>query len=164
MDSVQFENWVASLQEAKQNLGFCEECGGLTEEPVCSICLSHKREQSILCVVEQPEDIFFIESTKEFTGRYHVLNGSISPLDGVGPDQLRIRELYNRLEKEPIREVLIATNPTLEGDATASYLSEGIKTKGISVTRIAHGITIGGSIEYSDQYTLGRAIRARLTL
>ncbi len=164
MDPVQFENWIETIQDAKESLGFCQECGGLSEEPVCSICLSHKRDPNMLCVVEQPEDIFFIESTKEFSGKYHVLNGSISPLDGIGPDQLRIKELFSRLDSSPIKEVLIATNPTLEGDATASYLTDTIKTKGVSVTRIAHGITIGGSIEYSDQYTLGRAIRARLTL
>lgn len=119
---------------------------------------------SILCVIEQPEDIFFIENTKEFFGTYHVLGGVISPLDGIGPEQLRIKELFHKLENHSIQEVLIATNPTLEGDATASYLSEIIKKFGIKVSRIAHGITIGGTIEYSDQYTLGRAIKTRLTL
>jgi len=164
LDDSQFAGWIQSIQEAKEKLGFCTSCGGLSEHPVCDICLSEKRDITVLCVVEQPEDIFFIENTKEFFGRYHVLNGVLSPLDGIGPEHLRIRELLHRLSESSIQEVLLATNPTLEGDATASYLSELIKKIGPKVTRIAHGITIGGSIEYSDQYTLGRAIKTRLAL
>lgn len=164
MDPTSFQSWLDNIEEAKTKLRFCNECGGLTEEPVCSICLSDRRENGILCVVEQPEDIFFIENTKEYSGKYHVLNGAISPLDGIGPEQLRIKQLMNRLDSGEINEVLIATNPTLEGDATASYLSTVIKPMEIKITRIAHGITIGGTLEYSDQYTLGKAIKSRLTL
>jgi len=159
-----YQNWISKIGEAKDNLRFCDSCGGLSETEICKICSSPKRDLSILCVIEQPEDIFFIENTKEFFGTYHVLGGVISPLDGIGPEQLRIKELFHKLENHSIQEVLIATNPTLEGDATASYLSEIIKKFGIKVSRIAHGITIGGTIEYSDQYTLGRAIKTRLTL
>ncbi|WP_167884386.1 recombination mediator RecR [Leptospira ilyithenensis] len=164
MEDSTFQSWLNGLKEARERLHFCQICGGLTEETICDICDSPKRDKTILCVVEQPEDIFFIENTKEFFGTYHVLNGSISPLDGIGPDQLRIKPLMERLEESDIKEVLVATNPTLEGDATASYLSHLIKEREIKVTRIAHGITIGGTIEYSDQYTLGKAIKSRLTL
>ncbi len=164
MDESSFQTWLNGIKEARERLHFCEICGGLTEETICNICESPKRDESIVCVVEQPEDIFFIENTKEYFGKYHVLNGAISPLDGIGPDQLRIKSLMHRIEEGSIGEVLVATNPTLEGDATASYLSHLIKEKGIRVTRIAHGITIGGTIEYSDQYTLGKAIKSRLTL
>jgi len=164
MDTSSFQAWINGIREARENLHFCEVCGGLTEDSICEICNSHKRDQSIVCVVEQPEDIFFIENTKEYFGKYHVLNGSISPLDGIGPDQLRIPQLLERLKNSNITEVLVATNPTLEGDATASYISTIIKSFGIRVSRIAHGITIGGTIEYSDQYTLGKAIKSRLTI
>ncbi len=164
MDPSSFQAWINGIKEARERLHFCKICGGLTEDIVCDICESLKRDQSIVCVVEQPEDIFFIENTKEFFGKYHVLNGSISPLDGIGPDQLRIAQLVERVDEGEIQEVLVATNPTLEGDATASYISNLIKNKDIKVTRIAHGITIGGTIEYSDQYTLGKAIKSRLTI
>lgn len=164
MDHSSFQHWIQSISEARESLQFCQVCGSLTEEPICDICTSEKRDASIICVVEQPEDIFFIENTKEYFGKYHVLNGAISPLDGIGPDQLRIKELLKRIEQSSVTEVLIATNPTLEGDATASYLSNLIKAYHIKVSRIAHGITIGGTIEYSDQYTLGKAIKSRLTI
>ncbi|MCZ8341606.1 MAG: recombination mediator RecR [Leptospira sp.] len=164
MNRGNFDLWIQSIEEAKEELKFCQVCGGLTEKPVCGICLSEKRDSKILCVVEQPEDIFFIENTKEYFGKYHVLNGAISPLDGIGPNELRIKELLARLSEGIISEVLIATNPTLEGDATASYLSQEIRPLNIKVTRIAHGITIGGTLEYSDQYTLGKAIKSRLVI
>ncbi|TGL63195.1 recombination protein RecR [Leptospira ognonensis] len=164
MDPASFQSWINGIKEARERLHFCQICGGLTEETICNICESSKRDASIVCVVEQPEDIFFIENTKEYFGKYHVLNGSISPLDGIGPDQLRINELIHRVDEGEILEVLVATNPTLEGDATASYLSNLLKNRDIRISRIAHGITIGGTIEYSDQYTLGKAIKSRLTL
>lgn len=164
MDPASFQNWINGIKESREKLHFCEVCAGLTEEKICNICESPKRDSQIICVVEQPEDIFFIENTKEYSGKYHVLNGSISPLDGIGPDQLRIKELIERLKDGEVTEVLIATNPTLEGDATASYLSHLIKQLHIVVSRIAHGITIGGTIEYSDQYTLGKAIKSRLQI
>ena len=163
-DERQFEAIIKNLVETRQNLQFCRTCGGITEEEICGICSSDKRNHSLVCIVEQPEDIFFIENSGEFEGVYHVLNGVISPLDGVGPEQLRIRELLERIETSEIEEVLLATNPTMEGDATASYLHSRLKEKGVRVTRIAHGITVGGTIEYADQYTLGKAIKSRLTL
>lgn len=164
MDNAGFAAWLESIQSAKDTLGFCEVCGSLTEEPICNICTSEKRDSRIICVVEQPEDVFFVENTREFQGKYHVLNGVISPLDGIGPEQLRIKELIARVENGTLEEVLLATNPTLEGDATASYLTQLLKPFSIKISRIAHGITIGGTLEYSDQYTLGKAIKTRLTL
>ncbi|HNF25802.1 MAG TPA: recombination mediator RecR, partial [Leptospiraceae bacterium] len=131
---------------------------------ICSICSNDHRSKNILCIVEQPEDVFFVENTGEFPGKYHVLGGAISPIDGIGPDKLRIRELLNRLKDSLLEEILIATNPTLEGDATASYISSLLKDSGIKVTRIAHGVTVGSTIEYADQYTLGKAIRSRLAI
>ena len=163
-DEKQFDSFIKNIAETRQNLQFCQKCGGISENSICSICTSDKRNHTLVCIVEQPEDIFFIENSGEFEGVYHVLNGVISPLDGVGPEQLRIRELLERIESSEIEEILLATNPTMEGDATASYLHSRLKEKGIRVTRIAHGITVGGTIEYADQYTLGKAIKSRLTL
>lgn len=164
MDSAAFEHFIESLKSVKENIRFCKVCAGLTEQEVCEICSSDTRDPKTICVIEQPEDIYFIENTGEFKGRYHVLNGVISPLDGIGPENLRIKELLERLKTEPIEEVLIATNPTLEGDATASYLFNLIKPIGLKITRIAHGVTIGSTLEYADQYTLGKAIKSRLTI
>lgn len=162
MDISQFDQLVENLRLTKANLKFCKLCAGITEHEVCDICNSDKRNSGILCIVEQPEDIFFIEKTGVFSGKYHVLNGAISPLDGIGPDQLRITELEERIQNSEVLEILLATNPTLEGDATASYISNRLRLTGIPITRIAHGLTVGGTIEYSDQYTLSKAINARL--
>jgi recombination protein RecR len=164
MDSFHFQNFISSINEVKENLRFCKTCGSITELEICEICISQERNQKIICIVEQPEDIFFIENTNEFKGKYHVLNGVISPLDGMGPEQLRLKELLERLKTEPIEEILVATNPTLEGDATANYINSLVKPIGIKLTRIAHGVTIGSTLEYADQYTLGKAIKARLVL
>jgi recombination protein RecR len=161
LDSVSFDFLLSNLKEIKNNIRFCKECGSITDKEICDICTSDIRSKNILCVVEQPEDVFFIENTAEYKGRYHILNGVISPLDGIGPEKLRIRELLDRLKDQRIEEVLIATNPTLEGDATANYLSNLIHNTGIKVTRIANGVSIGSTLEYADQYTLGRAIRSR---
>lgn len=162
MEPSAFEQFIENIRYTKTNLKFCSICAGITEHTICDICTSEKRDSSILCVVEQPEDIFFIEKTGVFSGRYHVLNGSISPLDGRGPDQLRIQELESRIGMEDIDEILLATNPTLEGDATASYIHGRLQDRGVRITRIAHGLTVGGTIEYSDQYTLSKAINSRL--
>ncbi|TGK27988.1 recombination protein RecR [Leptospira gomenensis] len=159
-----FHQFIRQLTETKSRIQFCKRCGSYSETEICDICTSEKRDSHTFCVVEQPEDIFFIENTKEFQGKYHVLNGVISPLEGIGPRDLRIKELLERIEPEQVQEVLIATNPTLEGDATADYLANQLKPLSVNVTRIAYGITVGGSIELSDQYTLGRAIRSRLRL
>lgn len=162
MDPSQFDQFIINLKTTKENLHFCKICAGITELEICEICSSPKRDSHILCIVEQPEDIFFIEKTNVFSGKYHVLNGAISPLDGIGPDQLRIDSLERRIDEEDISEILIATNPTLEGDATASYIHGILKSQNINITRIAHGLTVGGTIEFSDQYTLSKAIQSRL--
>lgn len=163
-DDATFKQFISNLTTVKERLKFCSVCGGLTEWEICDICSSSNRDSSIICVVEQPEDIFFIESTGEYKGKYHVLNGSISPLDGIGPDQLRIKSLIVRAEQDAVHEVLIATNPTIEGDVTAAYIHNILKEKKIRATRIAHGVTVGSTIEFADQYTLGKAIRSRLVL
>lgn len=164
MEKTEFDSWVKSLVQIKTAAKFCSECGGISDAEICSICSNDHRSKNILCIVEQPEDVFFVENTGEFPGKYHVLGGAISPIDGIGPEKLRIRELLNRLKDSVLEEILIATNPTLEGDATASYISSLLKDSGIKVTRIAHGVTVGSTIEYADQYTLGKAIRSRLAI
>ncbi|WP_039948406.1 recombination mediator RecR [Leptospira fainei] len=163
-DPTVFHGFIQSLVDTKDRIRFCLRCGAYSEAETCELCLSSKRDGHTICVVEQPEDVFFIENTGEFRGRYHVLNGVISPLEGIGPQDLRIKELVARIEPEEIKEVLVATNPTLEGDATADYLLRQLQSLNVVVTRIAYGITVGGSIELADQYTLGRAIRSRLKL
>ncbi|MBE7413085.1 MAG: recombination mediator RecR [Leptospiraceae bacterium] len=163
-DANEFDSFIKNIQEAKKNLKFCTVCGAISQNEICSICTSSNRNIGIVCVVEEPEDIFFIENTGEFRGKYHVLNGAISPLDGIGPDEIRIKELLNRVQNENLNEILMATNPTLEGDATATYIASLLKNSSIKITRIAHGVAVGSNIEYADQYTLGKAIRSRLTL
>lgn len=162
MDEDKFHSFIHTLVSIKESIKFCKVCAGLTELEICEICSSPIRNSKLICVVEQPEDILFIENTGEMSGKYHVLNGSISPLDGIGPDKLRIKELLNRLKEEEIEELLLATNPTLEGDATAGYISSSLKDSGIKISRIAHGISVGSTLEFADQYTLGKAIRSRL--
>ncbi|MDX1957206.1 MAG: recombination mediator RecR [Leptospiraceae bacterium] len=164
MEETRFQQLIENLKEIKENIKFCKTCGSITDREVCDICLSETRSNEFLCVVEMPEDIFFIENTGEFKGKYHVLGGVISPIDGIGPDKLKISELLERLKSSSIKELLIATNPTLEGDATASYIANLLKDTDIRFTRIAHGVTIGSTLEFADQYTLGRAIRGRQKL
>lgn len=164
MDSSSFESLVSALRSVKENIRFCQICGGMTESIVCEICQSSSRSSKLICVVEQAEDIFFIEKTGEIRGKYHVLNGVISPLDGIGPEKLRIRELLVRLQEGDVEEILMATNPTLEGDATASYISSLLKESHIKITRIAHGMTVGSTLEFADQYTLSKAIKSRTLL
>jgi recombination protein RecR len=164
LEEGKFFEFIENIRSIKESLHFCQECGGITDVQVCEICTSEKRDHTTICIVEKPEDIFFVENTGEYSGLYHVLNGVISPLDGVGPDQLRIKELLSRTV-DPVQEVLIATNPTVEGDATASYIYTLLKKSGtLKVTRIAHGVSIGSSIEYVDKYTLGKAIKSRIAL
>jgi recombination protein RecR len=145
----------------KSQTRFCSRCFALTEADPCPTCEDPRRDRTIVCVVEEPADVISIERSHGFPGVFHVLHGSISPLDGRGPEQLRIRELVERVGNEPIKEVLVATNPTIEGEATAVYLSRLLKPLGIRVSRIAHGIPVGGTIEYADQVTVGRAIEGR---
>lgn len=164
MEKSAFEELLDSMKAVKERLRFCKICFSLTEDETCDICSSSKRSNTIICLVEQPEDVYFIENTGEYKGKYHVLGGVISPLDGVGPEQLKIKELLIRLSEPIVEELLIATNPTLEGDATASYISGLLKNTGVKVTRIAHGVTIGSTLEYADQYTLAKAIKSRLII
>lgn len=164
MDLKNFDDFLSNLRKIKETIIFCNICGGITDKKICDICSSDSRNSRLICVVEEPEDILFIEKTGEVRGKYHVLNGVISPLDGIGPEKLRIRELLQRLKDLEIEELLIATNPTLEGDATASYITSLLKDSHIKITRIAHGMTVGSTLEFADQYTLGRAIKSRTTL
>jgi recombination protein RecR len=150
-----------AIVEVKDKVAFCERCFNVSEGPLCGICLDERRDAQLLCVVEEPKDIVSVEKTHEFKGRYHVLQGAISPIDGVGPDQLRIRELLLRLDAEGIQEVILCTNPNLEGEATAMYLSRLLKDLDVKVTRIASGLPVGGDLEYADELTLGRALEGR---
>ena len=150
-----------AIGEVKSQTRFCSRCFALTEDDPCSTCEDARRDRTIVCVVEEPGDVISIERSHGFPGIFHVLHGSISPLDGRGPEQLKIRELIERVGREPIKEVLVATNPTIEGEATAVYLSRLLKPLGVRVSRIAHGIPVGGTIEYADQVTVGRAIEGR---
>lgn len=150
-----------AIDSVKTQTRFCSRCFALTEDDPCSTCEDPRRDRTIVCVVEEPADLISIERSHGFQGIFHVLHGSISPLDGRGPEQLKIRELVERVGREPIKEVLVATNPNIEGEATAVYLSRLLKPLGVRVSRIAHGIPVGGTIEYSDQVTVGRAIEGR---
>lgn len=164
MDERDFQQFIDNLKSIKESIQFCQVCGALSESTLCDICASDKRDVHSICVVERPEDVLFIENTKEFNGKYHVLGGVISPIDGVGPDKLRIKELLQRLKEEPIEEIILATNPTLEGDATAHYIANLLKDSQIKLTRIAHGISVGSTLEFADRYTLSQAIRGRNAL
>lgn len=151
-----------SIVEVKETIHFCPQCFNFAQNELCEICADVKRDSTAICVVEEPRDVTAIEKTGEFHGTYHVLHGAISPMDGIGPDQLRIKELISRLSFTDIKEVVIATNPNVEGEATAVYLSRLIKPLGdIKVTRIASGLPVGGDLEYADEVTLGRALEAR---
>jgi recombination protein RecR len=164
MDPIAFENWITSIQKSKARIRFCEECGGLSDHPVCEICESDNRETGTICIIENPEDLFSFEKTGEYKGKYHVLGGVLSPLEGVGPDKLRFSKLLERFEIHSWKEMIIATNPTLEGDATANYIVQLFKDRDIKISRIAFGIAVGGSIEFSDQYSLSRSLRSRLPM
>ena len=155
------ENLAGAIIAAKRNLHFCSICFNLTENEKCDICNDSKRDQTMLCVVEDAADIIAVERSKQFLGRYHVLGGVLSPLDRIGPDELKIKELLLRLNKEVISEVVIATNPTTEGEATAFYLAKLIKPLGIKVTRIARGLPIGSDLDLADEVTVSKAIEGR---
>jgi recombination protein RecR len=149
------------LVEVKEKVRFCATCGNVAEEEQCKICRDPRRDLSVLCVVEEPKDVIAIERTREFRGRYHVLGGAISPIDGIGPDELRIRELMPRLADGSVTEVILATDPNLEGEATATYLTRLLRPMGLRVTRLASGLPVGGDLEYADEVTLGRAFEGR---
>ena len=157
-------NFVKSIQDAKKNLKFCSKCFNISDTDPCPICSNLSRDQSKICVVEDVKDVVAMERTHEFKGLYHVLHGSISPMDGIGPDDIKIKELLARLMDGSVKEVILATNPRVEGEATSMYIAKLIKPMGIKVTRIAHGIPIGGDIEYTDEFTLGKALEGRVDL
>jgi recombination protein RecR len=150
-----------TLREVKDRVRFCSICGNVAEEEQCRVCRDPRRDLTVLCVVEEPKDVVAIEKTREFKGRYHVLGGAISPIDGIGPDDLRIRELLARLADGTVTEVILATDPNLEGEATATYLARMIAPMGLTVSRLASGLPVGGDLEYADEVTLGRAFEGR---
>ena len=151
---------ATAIEEVKERVRFCRECGNLTEEELCGICLDARRDRTVVCVVEQPVDVISIERTHEYRGLYHVLGGSLSPLDGVEPEHLRIDELLQRVAQGEIREVVLATNPNMTGEATAAYLADRLRDRA-TVTRLASGLPVGGDLEYADEVTLGRALAGR---
>ena len=151
---------AAAIKDVKERVRFCNECGNLTEEQVCAICLDARRDHSVICVVEHPVDLISLERTHEFRGLYHVLGGSLSPIDGVEPEHLRIDELMRRVEKNGVVEVVLATNPNMTGEATASFLADRLRGR-VRVTRLASGLPVGGDLEYADEVTLGRALSGR---
>lgn len=160
-DDDQAQKLAQVLMEVKERVRFCEICGNVSEEEKCNICRDVRRNQTLICVVEESKDVQAIERTREFRGLYHVLGGAISPIEGIGPDQLRIKELLSRLSDPNIKEVIIATDPNMEGEATATYLSRMMASLGIYVTRLASGLPVGGDLEYADEVTLGRAFAGR---
>ncbi len=156
--------FISSIVTAKKNLKYCSRCFNITDNDPCPICANPRRDQSTICVVEDVRDVAAMERTHEYKGVYHVLHGSISPMNGVGPDDIRIKELLSRLMEGNVKEVILATNPRVEGEATAMYISKLIKPMGINATRIAHGIPVGGDLEYTDEITLTKALEGRRTI
>jgi recombination protein RecR len=163
-DPADVRRLVVALTEVKDKVRFCTVCGNVAQEEQCRICRDPRRDPTVLCVVEEPKDVVAIEKTREFRGRYHVLGGAISPMDGVGPDDLRTRELMARLADGVVTEVILATDPNLEGEATATYLARLLGPMGLRITRIASGLPVGGDLEYADEITLGRAFEGRRLL
>ena len=150
-----------ALIDAKEKIRFCTKCGNIAQEELCSICRNPKRDQAVICVVEEAKDVGAIERTRSYRGLYHVLGGAIDPINGIGPEQLRLRELLTRLSGDSVQEIIIATNPNIEGEATATYLTRTISPLGLKVTRLASGLPVGGDLEYADEVTLGRALEGR---
>ena len=160
-DRVDVTRLAEVLKTVKERVKFCSICGNISEEELCKICRDPRRDKTSICVVEESKDVLAIEKTREFKGSYHVLGGAISPIDGVGPENLRIKELMSRIAETTISEVIIATDPNLEGEATATYLTRLIKPLGVKVSRLASGLPVGGDLEYADEITLGRAFEGR---
>jgi recombination protein RecR len=160
-DRVDVSRLAEVLKTVKERVKFCTTCGNISEEELCKICRDPRRDNTSICVVEESKDVIAIEKTREFKGKYHVLGGAISPIDGIGPENLRIRELMQRLAETEVAEVIIATDPNLEGEATATYLTRLIKPLGVKVSRLASGLPVGGDLEYADEVTLGRAFEGR---
>lgn len=161
LSDEQAAEFAQSIIQAKQKIHYCSVCQNLTDEDICTICRDTKRDRSTICIVEDFRDVVAIERTHEYNGQYHVLQGTISPVDGIGPEQIRIKELLARLNDETVKELIMATNPTVEGEATAMYISRLTRPLGIKVTRLAYGIPVGGDLEYADEVTLSRALEGR---
>ncbi|MEK4302469.1 recombination mediator RecR [Oceanobacillus sp. FSL K6-0251] len=154
-------NFANALVNAKRELTHCSVCGHITDQDPCAICQDTSRDGSIICVVQDPKDVIAMEKMKEFRGKYHVLHGAISPMDGIGPEDINVPDLINRLKDEEVEELILATNPNIEGEATAMYISRLVKPSGIRTTRIAHGLPVGGDLEYADEVTLSKALEGR---
>jgi recombination protein RecR len=163
-DPIDVRRLVSALTEVIDKVRFCVTCGNVSEAELCRICKDSRRDPTVLCVVEEPKDVVAIEKTREFRGRYHILGGAISPIEGVGPDDLRVKELVTRLASTEVTEIILATDPNLEGEATATYLARLLKPMGLRVTRLASGLPVGGDLEYADELTLGRAFEGRRLL
>jgi recombination protein RecR len=160
-DREEVARLTSAIDEARSSVGFCERCFNFSETPLCHICQDDRRDSSVVCVVEESRDVVAIEKTGQFRGRYHVLLGAINPLEGIGPEQLKVRELLMRLEPEGVSEVILCLNPNTEGDVTAMYLARILKPLGVKVTQLAMGLPVGGDLEYADEVTLGRALVGR---
>jgi recombination protein RecR len=164
LSDAEAEDFAAAIVDAKHSLHRCSICQNLTDEEVCGICASAKRDKSKICVVSDPRDVIAMEKTREFNGRYHVLFGALSPMEGIGPKDIKINELLERCKDGEVKEVILATNPDVEGEATASYIARLLKPLGVTASRIAHGIPIGGNLEYTDEVTLAKALEGRRNL
>ena len=164
VDEVDARRLAGAINDMRDQVGQCRRCYNVAAGEFCAICRDVRRDDSLVCVVERPQDIIVVERTQEFRGRYHVLGGSLSPINGIGPGQLRFEELRARLEREGISELIVATNPTVEGDATAMYIAREFKPLGLRVTRLASGLPVGGDLDYADELTLGRALTGRSEL
>ncbi|CEG21159.1 Recombination protein RecR [Planococcus massiliensis] len=157
-------DFAKALVDAKRNLSFCSNCGHITDIDPCHICQDQSRDRSTICVVQDPKDVIAMEKMRDYTGLYHVLQGAISPMDGIGPEDINVPSLLKRLQDETVKELILATNPTIEGEATAMYISRLVKPSGIKTTRIAHGLPVGGDLEYADEVTLSKALEGRREL
>ena len=164
LNDVEAQNLAHSILEAKQTMRYCSVCGNLTDQDPCGICADASRRQDVICVVESPKDVMAMERIKEFDGLYHVLHGAISPMDGIGPEDINLKQLIVRLQNSQVQELILATNPNIEGEATAMYIARLIKPSGIKVSRIANGIPVGGDLEYADEVTLLKAMEGRREL
>ena len=165
MEETDALSLVEAISQAREKMHYCSGCGNLTDQDPCEICQDSRRDPSVLCVVEQPQDVMAMERMREYTGRYHVLHGVISPMDGIGPEEINLKSLIVRLQKDDaVKEIILATNPNIEGEATAMYIAKLLKPSGIKISRIAHGIPVGGDLEYADEVTLLKAMKGRQTL
>ena len=164
LDEPEAKALADAITEAKASMHYCSVCGNLTDGDICNVCADSARDHSIICVVESPRDVSAMERIREYKGVYHVLNGAISPMDGIGPEDINLRSLIVRLQENDVKEVILATNPNIEGEATAMYIARLVKPAGIKVTRIAHGLPVGGDLEYADEVTLSKAMEGRREL